>query len=322
MNIALAPMEGVVDPILRDLLTRIGGIDYCVTEFVRVSSRVLPESVFLKLCPELENGGCTPSGVPVHVQLLGSHPERMAQSAAVAAGLGAPVIDLNFGCPAKTVNKHRGGAVLLDTPDDIHEIVAAVRQAVPADIPVTAKMRLGVKDKSLAIDNAQAIEAAGAAKLTVHARTKVEGYRPPAHWHWLAKIREAVSLPVVANGEIWTPEDYMQCREVSGCKDVMIGRGLISSPGLANEIILQRQQLPSHELPWHEVLASVCLLFEMSHGRMMPKYVHGRVKQWLNQLKRQYPEAKELFESIKTLRDCNDLERALKNAQEKSLILV
>ena len=161
MKIVLAPMEGLVDPIMRDLLTRVSEIDYCVTEFVRVSERVLPAHLFKKTCPELHHGGKTAAGVPVHVQLLGSDPQMMALNAAKVARLGAPAVDLNFGCPSKGVNANRGGAILLETPNEVHDIVSAVRKAVPKDVPVTAKMRLGYKDKSLYLDNAAAIADAG-----------------------------------------------------------------------------------------------------------------------------------------------------------------
>ncbi|MGB0732614.1 MAG: tRNA dihydrouridine synthase, partial [Pontibacterium sp.] len=194
MKIALAPMEGLVDPIMRDMLTQIGGIDYCVTEFIRISIRVLPARSFTKLCPELNNGGCTPAGIPVHLQLLGSRPEMMAANAAKAAKLGAPSIDLNFGCPSKGVNANRGGAILLETPNEIYDVVRAVRQAVPQSTPVSAKMRLGYNDKSLVFENAAAIVEAGANFMTVHARTKAEGYRPPAHWEYIAAIKEKVTI--------------------------------------------------------------------------------------------------------------------------------
>lgn len=204
MRILLAPMEGVVDCTLRALLTEVGGIDQCVTEFVRVTSSLLPPAVFYRLAPELRHQGRTASGTEVILQLLGSDPNALAENAARAVELGAPGIDLNFGCPAKTVNKSRGGAVLLDEPDTIHAILVAVRAAVPAQIPVSAKMRLGYQDKLLALENAQAIAAAGVQSLAVHARTKVEGYRPPAHWEWIARIREAVALPVIATARFGT----------------------------------------------------------------------------------------------------------------------
>lgn len=312
MKIILAPMEGVVDPVMRDVLTRIGGIDLCVTEFVRVSDRLLPASVFLRLAPELARGGCTEAGVPVVVQLLGSDPALMAANAVRAVELGAPGIDLNFGCPAKTVNKNRGGAVLLDTPDDIHRIVAAVRTAVPPSIPVTAKMRLGNRDKSLAFDNARAIRDAGADGLAVHARTKLEGYRPPAHWEWIARIREVVpELPVTANGEVWSWEDYGRCREISGCDDIMIGRGLVSKPDLAREIRRRQAGLPGDAFGWARLQPIVQGYFERMVAEMAPGYVHGRLKQWLNQMKRHYPQAEQLFLHIKMLRDIEALRQAL-----------
>ena len=158
-------MEGVVDHLMRDMLTRVGGFDLCVTEFVRIVDQKLPQKTFYRLCPELHEGGKTPSGVPVRVQLLGQHPQWLAENALTAVELGSPGVDLNFGCPAKTVNKSKGGAVLLQYTELLHDIVKAVREAVPAHLPVTAKIRLGFEDKSLAIDNAVAIDEAGASEL-------------------------------------------------------------------------------------------------------------------------------------------------------------
>ena len=143
MRLMLAPMEGVVDHTMRELLTAVGGLDRCVTEFLRVSDRLLPPRVFHRVCPELSGGGITTSGVPVYLQLLGGQPGPMAENAARAAELGAPGIDLNFGCPAKTVNKSDGGAIILRQPERVHRIVSAVRAAVPAEVPVTVKTRLG-----------------------------------------------------------------------------------------------------------------------------------------------------------------------------------
>ena len=233
MQIALAPMEGLVDEILRDVLTRVGGIDWCVTEFIRITDRLLPATAFHKLAPELRDGSRTRAGTPMRVQLLGSDPACLADNAAFACELGAPVIDLNFGCPAKTVNRSRGGAVLLKEPELMHDIVAAVRRAVPSEIAVTSKMRLGYDSPDGALDCARALADGGSAHVVVHARTKVDGYRPPAHWEWVARVAEAVRVPVFANGEVWTLDDYLRCREVSGVEDIMLGRGLVSRPGLA-----------------------------------------------------------------------------------------
>ena len=304
-------MEGVVDFTMRDILTRVGGIDQCVTEFLRVSDQVLPSKVFHRLCPELLNEGVTAAGVPVILQLLGNDPAIMAGNARKGAMLGAPGIDLNFGCPAKTVNKNRGGAVLLDTPELVHEIVCAVRQAVPTSVPVTAKMRLGNKDKSLALDNAQAIAEAGANGLAVHARTKLEGYRPPAHWEWISRIRESIDIPVVANGEVWSWHDYQTCQSVSGCSDIMIGRGLVAKPDLAQTIKQHQSSKQVRSLPWSEVLLLVQAYLQQIEHDLAPKYVHGRLKQWLHHLKREYYEAAELFEKIKAVKEPSQLRTAL-----------
>ena len=126
----LAPMEGLLDHGLRDTLTRVGGIDLCVSEFIRVTDTVLPPRAFTRVVPELRNGSRTVAGVPVRVQLLGSDPVCLAENAASLAELAPAGIDLNFGCPAKTVNRHRGGAVLLDEPELVGRIVAQVRRAV------------------------------------------------------------------------------------------------------------------------------------------------------------------------------------------------
>ncbi len=304
-------MEGVVDYTMRDLLTQVGGIDHCVTEFLRVSDRVMPAKVFRRLCPELLNGGKTAAGVPVILQLLGNDPAVLAGNARKGAKLGAPGIDLNFGCPAKTVNKSKGGAVLLDTPELIHEIVKAVRQAVPSEVPVSAKMRLGNKDKALALENADAIATAGADSLAVHARTKLEGYRPPAHWEWIARIRESVSIPVVANGEVWSWDDYLRCRNVSGCRDVMIGRGLIAKPDLALQIKQRQTDGAVSPYVWEHVNQLVQNYLYRIEQDIAPKYVHGRLKQWLHHLKREYQEAEQLFEQVKTLRKPDELKAIL-----------
>ncbi|MEY4976040.1 MAG: tRNA-dihydrouridine synthase, partial [Pseudomonadota bacterium] len=226
MTIWLAPMEGLLDHGLRDTLTRVGGIDLCVSEFIRITDTVLPPRAFMRVVPELRHGSRTRAGVPVRVQLLGSDPACLADNAQALAQLKPAGIDLNFGCPAKTVNRHRGGAVLLQEPELVGRIMAEVRRAVPAHIPVSAKMRLGYEDDALAEDCAQAIESGGASDLVVHARTKVHGYRPPAYWDRIADIRQRVKLPMVANGEIWSVEDAQRCREITGCERLMIGRGL------------------------------------------------------------------------------------------------
>lgn len=292
--IALAPMEGLMDGTFRELMTAVGGIDHCVTEFVRVTTQVLPPKVFYRLCPELYNGGKTQAGTPVHVQLLGSEPEIMAANALVAARLGAPAIDLNFGCPAKTVNRNMGGATLLQYPELLHSITSAVRKAVPDHIPVTAKMRLGFNDKSLAIDNALAMEAGGIQWLTVHARTKTEGYKPPAYWSWIQQIKDVVKIPVLANGEIWTPGQAEQCQQESGSDILMIGRGLVATPDLG----IQIKDPEYTPMTWQEKLG---LLKVLTHSleNLNDKHLTSRMKQWLHYFSLQSTEIEQVFDRVK-----------------------
>lgn len=311
MRIILAPMEGVVDHLMRDMLTQIGGFDLCITEFVRVVDQLLPRRVFTRLCPELLNGGKTPAGTPVRVQLLGQEPQWLAENAARAVALGSPGVDLNFGCPAKTVNKSKGGAVLLKETETLYRIMQAVRSAVPPEFPVTAKMRLGFDDTSLALDNARALAEAGASELTVHARTKADGYRPPAYWPWIAEIRKVISIPVIANGEIWQPADAALCREQSGSADIMLGRGALAQPNLALRI---RDGVPL--LPWPEVLAMLMRYSEFEIAGDKGLYYSNRIKQWFSYLRLQYPEAEALFQQLRLLRKSAEIVTLLQQQRD------
>ncbi|MGE8297722.1 MAG: tRNA dihydrouridine synthase [Pseudomonas sp.] len=311
MQIALAPMEGLVDEILRDVLTRIGGIDWCVTEFIRVSERLLPAATYHKLAPELFNGSRTQAGTSMRVQFLGSDPQCLADNAAFACTLGAPVIDLNFGCPAKTVNKSRGGAVLLKEPELLHAIVREVRRTVPAEVPVTAKMRLGFEDKDGALDCARALAEGGASQIVVHARTKVEGYKPPAHWEWVARVQDVVAVPVFANGEVWTLDDWRRCREISGVDDIMLGRGLVSRPGLARQIAALRAGEEPEEMSWAELQPLLLDFWQQARRKLAPRYAPGRLKQWLAMLTRTYPEAVALFAEVRREQDCERIDQLL-----------
>ncbi len=311
-------MEGVVDATMRRLLTQIGGIDTCVTEFIRITGQPLPKRDLLRKVPELQREGKTASGVPVEVQFLGSDPQMLAYHSQIAVELGARGIDLNFGCPSKTVNKHRGGAVLLDEPEVIYKIIATVRSAVPEYIPVTAKMRLGNKDKSLAIDNALAIESAGAQRIVVHARTKLEGYKPPAHWQWIRKINDVVKIPVVANGEIWSWQDYQTCREVSGCEDVMIGRGILANPGLALSIKQRSAGQEPTGFDWASRIDLIIEYYENVKTQLPPPFVPGRVKQWLNMMRKHNLPAQQLFDKAKKITDLEQLTALLQAEREQA----
>lgn len=306
-RIGLAPMEGVIDADTRALLSADGALDWCVTEFVRVVDAKLPPRVFLRHCPELatatEFGPMTPSSTPVTLQLLGSDPQALAANAEQATDQGATRLDLNFGCPAKIVNRHDGGASLLRRPERVHAAVAAVAAVGrQRGVSVNAKLRLGFDDKRLALACALAAEAGGADELVVHARTRREGYRPPAHWEWIGQIRNAVSVPVVANGDIWTLEDYWKARTLSGCRDVMLGRGMLADPWLARRI--RHWQATGGErlspTPWSARSDMLCRYAQSkSQAGMQEKVIVSLLKQWLNIMRGRDDEAAARFMALR-----------------------
>ena len=299
----LAPMEGLTDPLMRQILTQIAAdlgrpYDWSVSEFIRVTQHVLPAHVFYKYVPELHHDAKTASGTPIHVQLLGSEAQLMAENAAYACELGAPAIDINFGCPAKTVNNHRGGSVLLDEPETMYQIISAVRQAVPVEIPVSAKIRLGYTDTSHMDDIRGAIAASGADWLTIHARTKTQGYKPPAYWDKIQSFN-ALEIPVIANGEIWSAEQAVNCMAQSDTPHLMLGRGAVTRP----DLVAQVDHHNSHKaektstLLWRDLIAHQIKFLE---GEAKNDIVLvGRYKQWLGMLTKGYAEAQTVWEGIK-----------------------
>lgn len=302
MTLLLAPMEGLLDHSLREVLTQVGGVQRCVSEFIRVSGTLLPDKAFLRVVPELRRGSATRAGVLVRPQLLGSDPACLADNAAALAALGAEGIDLNFGCPAKAVNRHRGGAVLLDEPELLLRIVAQVRRAVPAHLPVSAKMRLGHLDDSRAEECALALQAGGAGELVVHARTKLQGYKPPAFWDRIADVRAVLHIPVVANGEVWSVQDARRCREHSGCDALMLGRGMVANPGLALAIAADQRGLAAPApISWTQSLSMLQHLWNLTEAHVAPSHRHGRLKQWLNLLRRSQPAAQGAFDALRPL---------------------
>lgn len=330
MKIYLAPMEGVVDYVIRDLFSAIGGFDQMVTEFVRVTNQLLPAHVFYRYCPELYNQGKTRSGTPVYVQLLGGDPACLADNATLACQLGAPGIDLNFGCPAKTVNRHDGGAALLKNPSRLFDVIRAVKAAVPVTTPVSAKVRLGFEDKSLVKEIARAVEEAKAEKIVIHARTKKEGYKPPAHWEFIAHMKEELTIPTVANGDIWTVEDYFRCREISTCEDVALGRTAFARPDLALQIKAELSTTSLKHAPmsignassfltcssfltWDDLIKEwLPRFFQDSNVLGGEYYAVCRLKQWSKFLGRSYPQATDFFNLIKRQQTYSDLEQSLR----------
>lgn len=287
--LVLAPMDGVTDALMRGVLTKYMPFSYCVTEFIRVSGIVVPGKSFLRDVPELQASSATQAGTPVQVQLLGGDPELLAESACRAVSVGARAIDLNFGCPAPTVNRHDGGATLLKFPERIEAIVSGVRSAVPREVPVSAKLRLGWDDPRAIIVNAERAARGGAAWITIHGRTRTQGYTPPAYWRPIGEVRRMLDIPVVANGEIWSVDDLRRCQDESGCEHFMVGRGALAEPGLVTGLA-QALGMEASEarldvcggdpLRWSPLLLDL-IETSKNHGESERRTL-SRIKQWLN----------------------------------------
>lgn len=300
LYLALAPMDGITDAVYRELLTDLfagrSGISLCVSEFVRVTNHPVIDAVLRRHCPELDRGGHTRSGVPVFLQLLGGQPEPMAHTARRACELGASGVDLNFGCPAKVVNNHDGGAALLRQPCRVQTVTAAVREAMPPEVPLTVKIRIGWDSGDAIAEIARAAEAGGASWITIHGRTRTQLYRPPVDWHAIGRAREAVGIPVVANGDLNTPADVERCAARSGCDAFMIGRGAMARPALFRRI--RGSEDPDLDLPWlcDRLLDYRERLLAAGAGE---SGTLGRIKQWLRLGAPAFAELDTAFQRIK-----------------------
>jgi tRNA-dihydrouridine synthase C len=280
-------MEGMTDAPMRAMQGELCAFTFAVSEFLRITTDVPSQKAICRHVPELLTGGATISGLPVQVQLLGGDTGRMAESAAAVCAAGAKGIDVNFGCPAPTVNRHDGGATLLKNPSRVRDVVAAIRAAVPPDIPVSAKLRLGWDTEETVFETAAMAQEGGASWLTIHGRTRMQGYRPPANWKLIGAVREQAAIPVVANGDIWTIEEFRRCRDVTGCMHFMLGRGAMVNPRLARQAAfdlgLSAQGAASDPLQtcdWLPGLRRLAYYMER-FGSKAANYGVRRLKQWL-----------------------------------------
>ncbi|MBD2810751.1 tRNA dihydrouridine(16) synthase DusC [Xenorhabdus sp. Vera] len=316
MRVLLAPMEGVLDSLVRELLSEINEYDLCVTEFLRVVDSLLPVKSFYRLCPELHNQSRTPSGTAVRIQLLGQYPEWLAENAVRAVELGSWGVDLNCGCPSKTVNGSGGGASLLKDPELIYRGAKAMREAVPAGFPVTVKVRLGWDSGECQFEIADAVQQAGATELVVHGRTKEDGYKAERiNWEAIGEIRRRLSIPVIANGEIWDWQSAQACINTTGCDAVMIGRGALHVPNLSRVIKYNEPRMP-----WSGVLKLLQKYTYLEKQGDTGLYHVARIKQWLGYLRKEYNEADILFMQIRALKTSAEISTVISLAADECLL--
>ncbi len=223
-----SPLSGVTDLVFRRLVRRYAPNSMLYTEMVNAT-----EIYHLSKIPQVME--IDKNEQPISIQLFDCRPDFMAEAAQKAVGEGAKTIDINMGCPVNKITKKGGGSSLLRQPQVARAIVQAVVDAVT--VPVTVKTRLGWDENTISIlDFAKGLEDAGAAMLTLHARTRAQGYNGLANWDWIRQVKQVLSIPVIANGDIFSLEAAIQCLEITGADGVMCSRGTLGYPFLVGEI--------------------------------------------------------------------------------------
>lgn len=224
----LAPMEGVGDFCFRKAIASIGGFDEAVRDFLRVPANAHVKSLSKCYCPD------ELAPIPLAAQIMGSDSALMAAMAQELMLKGAPRIDVNCGCPSHTVTGRGAGSSLLKDPNILYEVARSVVLAV--SIPVTIKMRSGFDDTSLFKENLLAAQESGVRYITLHPRTKVDGYGPPAKWELIAEAKSLLKIPVVGNGDILSVDDALKMLQITQCDGLMIGRGSLINPFIFHQI--------------------------------------------------------------------------------------
>ena len=223
-----SPLSGVTDLVFRRLVRKYAPNSMMYTEMVSAK-----EIHHLKKLPQVM--AIAKDEQPISIQLFDCRPDFMAHAAQKAVAQGTKTIDINMGCPVNKITKKGGGSSLLRQPEVAEAIVKTVVEAV--DVPVTVKTRLGWSDGEInIIEFATRMEEAGAAMLTLHGRTRAQGYNGTAKWSWIAKVKQALSIPVIANGDIFSVEAAIKCLEITGADGVMCSRGTLGYPFLVGEI--------------------------------------------------------------------------------------
>lgn len=223
-----SPLSGVTDLVFRRLVRRYAPDSMMYTEMVNATGLH-----YVKQLPKIME--VDPKERPISIQLFDCRPDFLAEAAQMAVGEGADTVDINMGCPVNKITKNGGGSSLLREPETAEAIVRAVVNAV--NVPVTVKTRIGWNDKEINIlEFAQRMEDAGAQMITIHGRTRAQGYNGNARWEWIGRVKEILSIPVIANGDIFSVEAAVNCLEQTGADGVMCSRGTLGYPFLVGEI--------------------------------------------------------------------------------------
>ena len=287
----LAPMEGVGDRTFRKAMASIGGFDEAVRDFLRVPSNAHVKS----LARDYDAEEIAP--IPLAAQLMGSDPALMADMAREIEARGAKRIDLNCGCPSNRVTGRGAGSSLLKEPNFLYEVAVSICRAVA--IPVTIKMRSGYEDISLFTENLQAAEASGARYITLHPRTKVEGYGPPARWDLIARAKSTLKIPLVGNGDILTVDHALAMLKETACDALMIGRGSVINPFIFHQIRAHFAKTP-YTPRWSDLEQFITIFYEDMEAGLPTRGKVNKLKQLMGFLFKATPELAKSRDTILT----------------------
>ncbi|NER35544.1 MAG: tRNA dihydrouridine synthase DusB [Oscillatoria sp. SIO1A7] len=223
-----SPLSGVTDLVFRRLVRRYAPTSMTYTEMVQAS-----RLRYVRELPKIME--VSPDEKPISIQLFDCRPDFLAEAARMAEEEGADTVDINMGCPVNKITKKGGGSKLLREPETAEAIVRAVANAV--SVPVTVKTRIGWDENEINIlEFARRMEDAGAQMITIHGRTRKQGYTGQANWQWIGEVKKALTIPVIANGDIVSVESAVLCLEQTGADGVMCSRGTLGYPFLVGEI--------------------------------------------------------------------------------------
>jgi nifR3 family TIM-barrel protein len=287
----LAPMEGVTNAAVREVLASYGPVGLVCTEFVRIAGDAISP-------PYLRRQVEKTAGVPLSVQVMGNDPELMAEAGAVVAGAGADVVDLNLGCPTHNAARKGVGAALLKQPEKLASLLHTMRRRVPGLL--SAKLRAGFDTSDDALSNARLVETAGLDYIAVHPRRRVDHFTGVADWRIIALIRRELRIPVVGNGDVWYARSALRMFEETGCDAVMIGRPALRNPWIfcqLSELLAAREPFrPSGtDVALHLRRLSVGLGARLKEPGQTPL---GPLKEQLRYLLRAVPESLALQRSL------------------------
>lgn len=280
--LVLSPMAGVTDSPFRRLAKRCGGIGLIVTEFISVEGLTrgnMRSHEMMKFTPEQR---------PIAIQIFGYDEVRMRWAAEIAEEAGADFVDINCGCPAKKVVNGGGGSNLLRDLPQLKKILTEVKRAIT--IPMTVKIRAGWDDKTInCVEVAKLIEDCGGAMVTLHGRTRVQGYRGLANWDLVQALKNNVSIPVSGSGDILTPQDALRRFDETGCDAAHIGRGAIANPYIFRQTWEVMNGLEPYQPPPGELHELLLLFRDYLREHMPERGVIGRMKMLSAQFLRGVP---------------------------------